>query len=360
MPDSKFSKPWHGIPREEIKWNPTVDTDACIGCGTCVTGCSRMVYRYDYYLRKPVVVEPLNCMVGCTTCANTCPTHAINFPPLSTVFALESQTEVHHAIEDDLIERKEQLEYKGNIPHPDRVMDMKVTELKKINNKTLLITLTPTVEGDCFCQFMPGQYVEIIPPNGQWLPRAYSIGNPPQVGGAIELQIRLVENGRLSSWFFEELKEHDVLQVRGPRGNFTLKSPPEKSLVFVAGGTGFAPIKAMIEQQIQMNSERKMELYWGVGSAEDVFEIETLVNWKDTAPNLNCTLAIDHGDLPVLPDGIAVLSGRLDDVISRNSTGFQEADAYVAGPPVMMPGIMQTLNDKGIQSEFIHVDSFGL
>ncbi|MCA1759656.1 MAG: hypothetical protein LC658_07785, partial [Bacteroidales bacterium] len=325
-----------------------------------VTGCSRMVYRYDYDLRKAVVVDPLNCMVGCTTCANTCPTHAIHFPSLSTVFALESQTVVHHAIEDDLIARKEQLEYKGNIPHPDRVMNMKVTAQKKINNKTLIITLTPLVKGDCFCQFMPGQYVEIIPPNGQWLPRAYSIGNAPQIGGAIELQIRLVETGRLSKWLFEELKEDDVLQVRGPRGNFTIKSLPEKSLVFVAGGTGFAPIKALIEQQIQQNSERIMELYWGVGSAEDVYETETLVYWKNTAPNFNCTLAIDHGDLPILPDGIAVFSGRLADVISKNSNGFQEADAYVAGPPVMMPGIMQILMDKSILPEFIHVDSFGL
>jgi CDP-4-dehydro-6-deoxyglucose reductase, E3 len=94
------------IPREEIKWNPSVDVDACIGCGTCVTGCSRLVYRYDYENRKPVVVDPLNCMVGCTTCANTCPTHALHFPSLSTVFALEAKASVHHAIEDDLLHAK--------------------------------------------------------------------------------------------------------------------------------------------------------------------------------------------------------------------------------------------------------------
>lgn len=55
MPDAKFLKPWHGIPREKINWNPTVNADACIGCGTCVTGCSRLVYRYDYEQRKAVL-----------------------------------------------------------------------------------------------------------------------------------------------------------------------------------------------------------------------------------------------------------------------------------------------------------------
>lgn len=360
MPDPKFLKPWHGIPREEIQWNPSVDIDACIGCGTCVTGCSRLVYRYDYEKRKPVVVDPLNCMVGCTTCANTCPTHALHFPSISTVFAMEAKAIVHHTIEDDLIARKAQLAFIETIPHPDRLLNMKVAELKIINKKTIIITLAPVTKGDCFCQFMPGQYVEIIPSNGQWLPRAYSIGNAPQNGGAIELQIRYVEEGRLSTWFFNELKTGDVLQVRGPRGNFTMKSVPEKSLVFIAGGTGFAPIKALIEQQIQLNSQRKIELYWGMGTAADIYEIDSIVLWNNTNPNFKCTLAVDNGDLPALPKSIIAVSGKLVDVIASKNEVFAETDAYVAGPPVMMPGITQTLLNKGILPENIHIDSFGL
>ena len=58
MPDPKFTKPWHGIPREEIDWHPTINEDACIGCGTCVTGCSRLVYRFDYTKNKAVVAGP--------------------------------------------------------------------------------------------------------------------------------------------------------------------------------------------------------------------------------------------------------------------------------------------------------------
>jgi CDP-4-dehydro-6-deoxyglucose reductase len=102
MPNPQFTKPWHSVPPEQIQWNPSVIEDACIGCGTCVTGCSRLVYRFDFERKKPVVAEPLNCMVGCTTCANTCPANAIAFPPLESVLSLEALAAVRHAIEDDL------------------------------------------------------------------------------------------------------------------------------------------------------------------------------------------------------------------------------------------------------------------
>ena len=74
---------WHNIPREDIKWHPTVDTEMCIGCGICVLGCGPKVFRFDFENMKAVVVEPFKCKVGCVTCANTCPVTAISFPSLS-------------------------------------------------------------------------------------------------------------------------------------------------------------------------------------------------------------------------------------------------------------------------------------
>lgn len=80
MPDAKFAKPWHGIAREEIEWHSSVDEGACIGCRTCVTGYSRKVYRFDFARKKAVVADPLDCMVACMTCANTCPTKRHQLP----------------------------------------------------------------------------------------------------------------------------------------------------------------------------------------------------------------------------------------------------------------------------------------
>jgi NAD-dependent dihydropyrimidine dehydrogenase PreA subunit len=71
---------WHGIPREQIDWHPTVVPERCVGCGICTTSCGKNVFAFDYGANKPVVIAPQMCMVGCTTCATTCPEDALDFP----------------------------------------------------------------------------------------------------------------------------------------------------------------------------------------------------------------------------------------------------------------------------------------
>ncbi|MFN3567234.1 MAG: 4Fe-4S dicluster domain-containing protein, partial [Burkholderiaceae bacterium] len=177
MPNPQFTKPWRGIPREQIHWNPTVHDDACIGCGTCVTGCNRLVYRFDYERKKPVVFDPLNCMVGCTTCANTCPAPAIEFPPIESGHALEQRADVHHATEDDLIARHDVLAWPGHVPHPDRLLTLRVEALQDMAPGVRRVVLAPAHEGDCFCEFVPGQYLELFPPAADRVSRAYSVAN---------------------------------------------------------------------------------------------------------------------------------------------------------------------------------------
>ena len=77
---NKFQNPWHGIPRQEIEWYPTVVDDRCVGCGLCVTSCGRKVFAFDYDRNRAVVANPYNCMVGCTTCSTVCTRDALEFP----------------------------------------------------------------------------------------------------------------------------------------------------------------------------------------------------------------------------------------------------------------------------------------
>lgn len=78
MEEKKFTE-WFGIAREEIDWHPWVDEETCIGCGFCVTACSRGVFRFDYGKKVPRVAFPSRCMVACITCMNLCPSEAIRF-----------------------------------------------------------------------------------------------------------------------------------------------------------------------------------------------------------------------------------------------------------------------------------------
>ena len=361
MPDPKFLKPWHGVPREQIQWNPTVMEEACIGCGTCVTGCNRLVYRFDFERKKAVVVDPLNCMVGCTTCANTCPTHAIAFPPLDTVFALEDRAEVRHAIEDDLRDRQGDLAWRGHLPHPDRLVELDVGEISRPNAKTLLLRLTPKVKGECFCQFSPGQYVEVWIPDTEYLSRAYSISNAPREDGSIDLQIRQVEGGRLSDWAFNRMKLGDSVRVRGPLGSFTMRSTVDRPLLFVAGGTGFAPIEALIEQQLKLAPQRDIVLVWGVVDERDFYEIDRLEYWNWSDRNLHIVLAAERGfDAYGIPLGITTVTGNVVDALRAPGITIANRDAYVAGPPKMLGAVVAELRAAGIGAMDIHVDAFGV
>lgn len=83
---------WKGIPREDIPWYPTVDTQKCIGCKVCFNFCKHDVYSWDEKNNKPKVSEPFGCVVGCSSCAGLCPQEAISFPPLSILKEIINKT----------------------------------------------------------------------------------------------------------------------------------------------------------------------------------------------------------------------------------------------------------------------------
>jgi CDP-4-dehydro-6-deoxyglucose reductase len=140
------------------------------------------------------------------------------------------------------------------------------------------------------CQFAAGDHLEIWVPETKWLSRAYSIGNAPRADGGIEIQLHRVPGGRFSTWAFEQAKVGDVLTARGPVGNFRLRSALETPLLFVARGTGFAPLKAMIEQVLQIDPSRNIILFWGVTDTSDFYELDLIERWIAGNPNFRRTL----------------------------------------------------------------------
>jgi NAD-dependent dihydropyrimidine dehydrogenase PreA subunit len=90
---------WHGIPRREIPWFPTVDTDTCIGCGLCFVTCGRGVYDMQNW--KAQAAKPYECMVGCSTCATVCPTSAIRFPEKALVHRVEREHKIFKIVQEE-------------------------------------------------------------------------------------------------------------------------------------------------------------------------------------------------------------------------------------------------------------------
>lgn len=101
-------KTWHGIPREDIPWYPTVDAATCIGCTLCYVTCGRLVY--EMVENKAVAARPYDCMVGCSTCATVCPVEAISFPDRDLIWKLEREHRIFKVVRQEAREKKERLE----------------------------------------------------------------------------------------------------------------------------------------------------------------------------------------------------------------------------------------------------------
>jgi CDP-4-dehydro-6-deoxyglucose reductase len=240
---------------------------------------------------------------------------------------------------------------------------MIIDKIHRVGKNILIVNLVPKNKqiGDCFCQFIPGQYVEVQIPDSDWMSRAYSIGNSPREDGSIELQIHRVEGGRFSSWAFEKMKSGDVISVRGPLGSFTFGSNINTPVLFVAGGTGFAPIKSIMEQLFKIFNDRTVTLVWGAHDSNGFYELDVIGEWLNANQNFQCFLATSNVSQGfAYPTKCILLNKSLSDALfDIDLLTPQNYDAYVAGPPSMMTSILSSMLKKGILREHIKVDSFG-
>jgi CDP-4-dehydro-6-deoxyglucose reductase len=125
--------------------------------------------------------------------------------------------------------------------------------------------------------FLAGQFIEFLLKDGSR--RSFSIANPPHAADLIELHVRRVAGGNFTAHVFEKMKERDILRFEGPLGVFFLREESTKPIVFVASGTGFAPIKSIIEEALRKGITRPMTLYWGGRRPKDLYMNGLAASW---------------------------------------------------------------------------------
>ena len=245
-----------------------------------------------------------------------------------------------HPQSDLLIEARE-VQGAGDIAI--RKVPCRVNTISKPSNDVAILKLQlPAAER---FQFLAGQYLEFLLKDGQR--RAYSIANAPEQEGPLELHIRHLPGGLFTDFVFgavsPALKEKDILRFEGPLGSFFLREDSKKPIIFLAAGTGFAPIKSIIEQMQTKKIERPIELYWGGRRPSDLYLSDLCKTWEQEIPNFKY--------IPVISDGLPEdawrgRTGFVHQAVIDDHPSLKDFQVYACGAPVMVNAAREDFSSK--------------
>ena len=226
----------------------------------------------------------------------------------------------------------------------------RVKSAEKLNDSVMRIILElPKTER---LEFLAGQYVDFILPEGK--KRSFSLANPPHQDQVLEFHVRHYDGGVFSEYAFSELKNNALLRIEGPLGQFTLHNS-ERPIIMIAGGTGFAPIKSVVEHTLEINDPRSIHIYWGARSKSDLYLDGITNEWAKKYPHITYT--------PVLSetDDIENWSGKtgyVHEAVLEDYHDLSDHDVYACGPPPMIDAIVNTFPEHHLKQENLFSDSF--
>ena len=201
-------------------------------------------------------------------------------------------------------------------------------------------------------RWLAGQYIDFLLADGRR--RSFSIANAWMRDAPMELHLRITPGGRFAKYVLEEMPDRAILRFEGPLGAFYLREDSERPVILMAGGTGFAPIKAMLESALGKADARKFHLFRGVRSRRDLYLDELPRQWAD-----------QHGSrfayTPVLSEPDADWrgeSGFVHDIVLKRYPDLAGYEIYMSGPPVMVQAGKKSFVAAGLDADHLFYDSF--
>lgn len=230
--------------------------------------------------------------------------------------------------------------------YPSKTIPARIDSITMISSDVVSIVLRTPPNSPL--KFISGQYINVIFDQG--IKRSYSIANSPRSDNLIELQIRKVENGVMSEYWFNNAKVNDLLRLEGPLGSFFIRSQQMENLIFLATGTGIAPVKAMLEtldQKSSDDSNLKISLFWGGRIPQDLY-------WEPIFENLN----LDY--YPVLSrfESERTFKGYVQDAVLQSGIDLSSSVVYSCGSIAMIESAEILLKRNGLNQDCFYSDAF--
>ena len=238
---------------------------------------------------------------------------------------------------------------------PIKKMPSRVMLMEKLSHDVMRVKLQ--LPANDVVQYHAGQYVEFLLRDGAR--RAYSMGNAPHTLDAaapmIELHIRHMSGGKFTDHVFGTMKEKEILRIEGPFGSFYLREST-KPIVMLASGTGFAPIKALIEHMQFKNITRPTVLYWGGRRPADLYMDGWVKERLAEMPNLRYVPVVSDA-LP--QDGWAGRTGFVHQAVLDDFADLSAHQVYACGAPIVVDSAQRDfVGQRGLLSEEFFADSF--
>ena len=201
-------------------------------------------------------------------------------------------------------------------------------------------------------QFLPGQYIDILLKDGKQ--RSFSLANAPEQDELLELHIRHVPGGVYTEHVFNGMKAKDILRIKGPLGSFFLRES-DKPAIFLAGGTGFAPIKSILTHAFHHGTDRQMVLYWGAKTLTDLYQPDLPSQWQQAHANFSF--------IPVLSeskpeDAWPGRTGYVHAAILADFADLSGYEVYACGAPPMIEAAKRDFTARGLPEDAFYSDAF--
>ena len=238
---------------------------------------------------------------------------------------------------------------------PIKKMPVRVSALDKLSHDVMRVQLQ--LPANTVFKYFAGQYLEFILRDGSR--RAYSMATAPHVqetAPGVELHIRHMPGGLFTDHVFGGMKEKEILRVEGPFGSFFLREDSDKPLVFLASGTGFAPIKGLLEHMQHQGITRPVSLYWGGRRPEDLYMHSWLLALQASMPHLRYVPVVSDA-LP--EDQWTGRTGYVHQAVLDDFADLSGHEVYACGAPVVVDAARTSyIGQRALPEEAFFADAF--